>query len=69
MKKDDKRQLRQLKRKIKRAGSKRRRRHLKRELEERPEDAPFTQFDFGNFTSTSLNALDQDATRRRNKDS
>ena len=35
----EKRQLRKLKRDIKRAGSKRRRQHLKRELVENPEEA------------------------------
>jgi hypothetical protein len=60
----DKRQLRKLKRDLKRAGSKRRRRHLKRELAERPEDAPYTEFDFGRHSSAGLNGLDQDATRR-----
>ena len=61
----DKRQLRKLKRDIKRAGSKRRRQHLKRDLVENPEEAPYTEFDFGRTTSTGLNGLDQDAKRRR----
>ena len=37
-----KRELRQLKREIKRAGSQRRRREWKRELRENPEEAPFS---------------------------
>jgi hypothetical protein len=61
----EKQQLRKLKRDIKRAGSKRRRQHLKRELVENPEEAPYTEFDFGRTTSTGLNGMDQDATRRR----
>jgi hypothetical protein len=61
----DKRRLRELKRQIKRAGNKRRRRQLKRGLAETPEDAPFTQTDFGRYTSTGLNRLDRDPTRRR----
>jgi hypothetical protein len=61
----DKRQWRKLKRDIKRTGNKRRRQHLKRELTENPEDAPFTEFDFGRASSASLNGMDQDATRRR----
>jgi len=65
MKRDDKRQLRKLKRDLKQAGNKRRRQHLKRELAENPEDAPFTEFDFGRTSSAGLNGLDQDATRRR----
>ena len=60
----DTRQFRKLKRDIKRAGSKRRRRHLKRELAENPEEAPYTEFDFGRNTSAGLNGLDRDATRR-----
>jgi hypothetical protein len=63
----DKRQFRKLKRDIKRAGNKRRRQHLKRELAENPEDAPHTEFDFGRDSSAPLNAMDQDATRRRPK--
>jgi hypothetical protein len=65
MKHDDKRLLRQLKRDLKRAGNKRRRQHLKRELTENPEEAPYTDFDFGRTSSATLNGLDQDATRRR----
>lgn len=61
----DKRELRQLKREIKRAGGKRRRRYLKRELRENPEDAAHTNFEFGRDSSATLNGLDQDATRRR----
>ena len=61
----DKRQLRKLKRDIKRAGSKRRRQYLKRELRENPEGAPHSEYDFGRNTSQTLNGLDQDATRKR----
>jgi hypothetical protein len=60
----DKRQFRKLKRDIKRAGNKRRRQHFKRELTDNPEDAPYSEFDFGHNTSTGLNGMDQDATRR-----
>jgi hypothetical protein len=65
MKHDEKRRLRQLKRNLKRAGNKRRRQHLKRELRERPEDAPYMEFDFGRDRSAGLNGLDRDATRRK----
>jgi hypothetical protein len=58
-----KRELRQLKRQIKRAGSQRRRRQWKRDLRENPEDAPFSEEDFGRFSSAALNGLDQDHTR------
>jgi hypothetical protein len=61
----DKRQLRKLKRDIKRAGSKRRRQYLKRELHQNPEEAPHTEYDFGRNSSETLNGLDQDATRQR----
>jgi hypothetical protein len=61
----DKRDLRQIKRELKRAGSKRRRRHLKRELRENPEDAAHTEFQFGRDSSATLNGIDQDATRRK----
>jgi hypothetical protein len=63
-----KRQLRKLKRGIKRAGVKRRRQELKRDLIARPEEAHQSEFAFGRDTSTGLNGLDQDATRRRKTD-
>jgi hypothetical protein len=65
MRNDEKRALRQLKRDLKRAGNKRRRQHLKRELAENPEEAPFTKFDYGRTSSASLNGMDKDTTRRR----
>jgi hypothetical protein len=61
----EKRQLRKLKRDLKRAGNKSRRRHLKRELAENPEEAPHSEYDFGRKTSETLNGLDKDATRRK----
>jgi hypothetical protein len=61
----DKRTFRKLKRDVKRAGNKRRRRHLKRELTERPEEAPHSEFDFGRTSSAGLNGMDNDATRKR----
>ncbi len=64
----DKRELRQTKREVKRAGSKRRRRYLKRELTENPEDAAHTDFRFGRDSSARFNAMDRDATRRRKDD-
>ena len=62
---DDKRKLRQLKREIKRAGSKRRRQALKQDLERNPEEAAHSNFDFGRLSSETLNGLDHDATRRK----
>ncbi len=60
-----KRELRQLKREIKREGSQRRRRRWKRDLREHPEDAPFSAEDFGRYSTAELNGIDQDQTRLR----
>src|SRR5262249_58072907 len=62
---EDKPRYRTLKRDVKRAGNKRRRHFLKRELRDNPEEAPHSEFDFGDTSSEALNGLDQDATRRR----
>jgi hypothetical protein len=62
---DDKRKLRQLKRDIKRAGNKRRRQALKKDLERNPEEAAHSEFDFGRLRSETLNGLDDDSTRRK----
>jgi len=64
----DKRRYRKLKRDVKRAGNKRRRQHLKRELADKPEEAPYTEFDFGDTSSATMNGMDRDATRRRTKE-
>jgi hypothetical protein len=69
MDRDQKRELRKLKRDLKRAGNKRRRRYLKRELTENPEEAPHSEFRFGRDSSAPYNGMDQDATRRRPADS
>jgi hypothetical protein len=61
----DKRRYRKLKRDVKRAGNKRRRAHLKRELADNPEEARFSEFDFGETSSDTMNGMDRDATRRR----
>ena len=61
----DRRQLRKLKRDLKRAGNKRRRQHLKRDLLENPEETAHAEFDFGRCQSDTLNGMDEDATRRR----
>ncbi len=65
MRDQDKRQFRKLKRDIKRAGNKRRRRYLKRELADNPDSAAFSEFQFGRDSSAPLNGMDQDATRLR----
>jgi hypothetical protein len=61
----EKRRLRQLKRAVKRAGNKSRRQQLKRDLAENPAEAHRSEFEFGRDTSTGLNGIDQDTTRRR----
>ena len=63
----EKRQLRQLKRDIKRAGKKHARRQLKRDLVENPEEAHQSEVDFGRLSSTGLNGLDKDPTRQRDE--
>jgi hypothetical protein len=60
-----KRELRQLKRQFKRAGSQRRRREWKRDLRENPEEAPYSEDNFGRFSTADLNGIDLDHTRRR----
>ena len=65
---DDKRQHRQLKRDIKKAGNRKRRRHLQRQLRDNPAEAAEADFDFGRDSSAGLNGIDRDATRRRRSD-
>jgi hypothetical protein len=60
-----KREFRQMKREIKRAGSQRRRRQWKRDLRENPEEAPFSEEGFGRCSTAGLNGLDHDNRRRR----
>jgi hypothetical protein len=60
----DKREFRQQKRKLKQLGSQRRRRMLKRDLIERPEEAPYSEANFGRYRTSDLNGRDRDATRR-----
>lgn len=62
---DDKRQHRQLKREIKKAGNRKRRRHLQRQLRDDPAGTAESAFDFGRNSSAGLNGIDRDATRRR----
>jgi hypothetical protein len=59
------RELRQEKREVKKAGGKRVRRELKRLLAEDPDEAPHAPIDFGRLSSTRYNGMDRDATRRR----
>ncbi len=62
-----KRELREQKRVIKRAGSQRRRRMLKQALKEDPEEAPWVEVNFGRYSSAPFNGIDHDATRHRPK--
>ena len=59
-----KREVRRQKREIKRVGGKRRRRLLKLDLAENPENAHATEPDLGRERSDRLNGLDRDATRQ-----
>ena len=63
MDQDKKRELRQLKREIKRKGGKLRRRRLKQGLLENPEDARNAVVDFGRYESKPLNGLDRTQAR------
>ena len=62
---DDKRKLRKQKRDLKRAGNKKRRQALKRNLERDPEGAAHAEEDLGRYRSKDLNGLDNDQTRQR----
>ena len=68
MRHDDKRDLRKLKREIKQAGNRKRRRALQRDLRDNPAEAAHSEFDFGSNSSANLNGNDNDATRRRGQD-
>ena len=57
----DKRRQRELKREIKQAGNRRRR----RALQVNPEEAAHAEFDYGRDSSEPLNGGDHDTTRRR----
>ena len=61
----DKRTIRELKRAIKKRGTKARRRELKRGLAENPDDAADQAETFGRHSSAALNGQDRDATRKR----
>jgi hypothetical protein len=60
----DKRRLRNLKRAIKRAGTKSSRQRLNRDLSTKPDEAHFSELDFGRDSSAGLNGMDRDPTRR-----
>jgi hypothetical protein len=54
----DKRRQRELKRDIKQAGNRKRRRALARDLQENPEGAADAEFDYGRQSSQPLNGAD-----------
>jgi hypothetical protein len=56
-KRDDKRLIRTIKRSVKRAGNKHRRRELKANLREHPDEAHLAEDDFGGQSSQHFNAL------------
>jgi hypothetical protein len=61
---DDKRQLRRIKRDIKRQGNRDRRRALKRSLETNPDEAQFDAYEFGRKSSKPWNGFNRDPKRR-----
>jgi hypothetical protein len=64
----DKRRMRELKRAVKRRGNKHRRRQLKRDLAENPDEAAHSEEKLGRYRSEEYNGLDQDATRKKEGD-
>jgi hypothetical protein len=63
----DKRQMRKLKRDVKKAGNKKRRAQLKRDLADNPDEAHWSEPTVGRLSSEALNGLDKDATRKRSE--
>ncbi len=60
----DKRRMRELKRAVKKRGNKHRRRQLKRDLAENPDEAAHSEEKLGRYRSEAYNGRDRDATRR-----
>jgi hypothetical protein len=60
-----KRELRRQKRELKQAGSQHRRRALKQELRDNPEEANHSEGNFGSYSTRKLNGIDWDSTRKR----
>lgn len=65
---DDKRRHRELKRDLKKAGNRKRRRHFDRTLQRTPDSAHEAEFEFGRESTESLNGNDHDATRRAKRE-
>ena len=65
---DRKRLLRETKRQIKKDGNRSRRRHLKKQLEDDPENAHLLDdYDYKYDSSTYLNGMDNDSTRKKDE--
>jgi hypothetical protein len=71
MKKDNKKQFREAKRQVKKDGNRERRRYLKKQLLDDPENAHLydeDDYDYGFNSSTHYNGIDRDSTRRRQQE-
>ena len=67
--KPEKKDLRDTKRELKKAGNKKRRGKLKRQLRDNPDEAHTHEPTFGRYKSEPFNGIiDNDQTRRRNAD-
>lgn len=58
-------EFRELKRDIKRAGNRKRRRFYQKELTTNPEETHWSEFDYGRFSSEKMNGVDIDKKRNR----
>ncbi|MBY0229938.1 MAG: hypothetical protein K2W96_11710 [Gemmataceae bacterium] len=65
---DDKSRHRQMKRDLKKAGTRKLRRQLGRQLATDPEGAAEADYDHGRDTTAHLNGNDHDRTRRRTEE-
>ena len=63
---DDKRELRRLKREIKRRGNHHARREAKRVIQENPEDAAAFSINYGRYSSATLNGIDRKPVEAQN---
>jgi hypothetical protein len=65
---DEKRELRETKRTLKRAGHKKVRARAKHLLDTSPEEAHLTEDSFGRYSTAHLNGMDLDPTRKNRSD-
>lgn len=65
MKNDDKRFYRELKKQVKKAGNKKVRRDLKKQMDENPEEAHFLDDDYGHNESSVFNGRDGKNRKRK----